>query len=58
MESLLERVQKKNMESLPEIIEKSDSFETDEKKPMRSSSSSSNSITLPNLCILYDKDVK
>ena len=55
MESLLERVQKKNMETLRETIEKSDSFETDENKPMRSSS---NSITLPNLCILYDKDVK
>ena len=39
------------MESLPEIIEKSDSFDTDENKPKGSSSSSSNSIVLLMVCL-------
>ena len=39
-------------------MEKSDSFETDENKPKRSSSSSSNSTLLPNLYIFCGKDVK
>ena len=58
MISLLERVKKqseKNMESLREIIEQSESFETDESKPKRSSS---NSILLPDKCIFCDKDLK
>ena len=46
------------MEFLPEIIEKSDSLETDKNKPKRSSSSSSNSIIFPNLSIFCNKDVK
>lgn len=61
MKHLLERVKKrseKNMESLPEIIQKSDSFENGENKPKRSSSSLSNSILLPNLCIFCDKEIR
>ena len=46
------------MESLPEIIEKSDLFETDEDKLKWSSSSSLSSVLLPHLCIFCDKDVK
>ena len=46
------------MESLPEIIEKSDLFETDEDKLKWSSSSSLSSVLLPDLCIFCDKDVK
>ena len=46
------------MESLPEIIEKSDLFETDEDKLKWSSSSSLSSVLLPHLCIFCDKVVK
>ena len=61
IKSLLKRVKKrseKNMESLPEIIQKSDSFENGENKPKRSSSNLSNSILLPNLCIFCDKEIR
>ena len=47
----LKNVQKK-------LIEKSDSLETDANKPKWSSSSSSNFILLPNVCIFCDNDVK
>ena len=46
------------MKSLPEMIEKSDSFQTDENKPKQNLSSSLNSIPLPNFCIFCDKDVR